>query len=78
MAFLADTGVPRPSRPLRLALCADRAEWLIAAVYGAMLAAILALTGSLADGRQTASSDTAVCHQRVLTVAPGLFSLPLH
>lgn len=78
MAFLADTGVPRPSLLSRLALRVDRTEWLIVAVYGAMLAVILAFTGSLAEGRQTASSDTAVCHQRVLTVAPGLFFLPIH
>lgn len=78
MAFLADTGVPRPSPRLYLALRVDRAEWLIVAVYGAMLAIILALTGSLVEGKQSASSDTAVCHQRVLTVAPGLFFLPIH
>lgn len=78
MAFLAYTGVPRPSSPLRHVLRADHAEWTIVAVYGALLAVILALTGSLAEGRQAASSDTAVCHQRVHTVAPGLFFLPIH
>jgi len=78
MAFLAHTGVPRPSPLLRHVLRADHAEWLIVGLYGALLAVILALTGSLADGRQAASSDTAVCHQRILTVAPGLFLLPIH
>lgn len=78
MAFLADTGVPRPSPLSRFTLRADRAEWLIVAVYGLALAVILAFTGSLADSRQAASSDTAVCHQRLLTMAPGLFPMPLH
>lgn len=78
MAFLADSGVPRPSLLSRFALRVDRAEWLIVAVYGLALAVILAFTGSLADSRLAASSDTAVCHQRVLTIAPGLFFLPLH
>jgi hypothetical protein len=78
MAFMAETGVPRPSPLSRLALRVDQAEWLIIAVYGLMLAAILAVTGPLADGRRTAPSDTAVCHQRVLTVAPGLFFIPIH
>ncbi|MFO1158713.1 MAG: hypothetical protein U1E60_07725 [Reyranellaceae bacterium] len=74
MAFLADTGVPRPSSLSHLA----SAEWLIVLVYGAMLAIILVFTGSLADSRPAASSDTAVCHQRMLTLAPGLSLLPLH
>ena len=77
MAFLADTGVPRPSPLSRLALRVDRAEWLIVVVYGLALAVILAFTGSLADSRPAASSDTAVCHQRVLTMAPGLFLVSL-
>lgn len=78
MAFLADTGVPRPSLLSRFALRVDRAEWLIVVVYGSVLAVILAFTGSLADSRQAASSDTAVCHQRLHVIAPGLFPMPLH
>lgn len=79
MASLADTGVPRHSLLSRLALRVDRAEWLIVAVYGLALAVILAFTGSLAKhSSRAASTDTAVCHQRVLTMAPGLFFLPLH
>ncbi|MGD9884920.1 MAG: hypothetical protein AB7F22_22705 [Reyranella sp.] len=78
MAFLADTGVPRPcSPPSRFALRVDHAEWLIVAVYGLVLAVILASTGSQADPRQGAPSDTAVCHQRVQMLAPGLFLLAL-
>ncbi|WP_395708071.1 hypothetical protein [Reyranella sp.] len=78
MAFLADTGVPRPSTLSRLTLRVERAEWLIVAVYGLALAVILAITGSLADSRPAAATGTAVCHQRVITLAPGLFLLPIH
>ena len=77
MAALADTGVPRLAALVRFA-SADRGEWLIVGLYGALLAAILVLHGGVAPGRAAASSDTAVCHQRLSTTLPGLFFVALH
>lgn len=77
MAALADTGVPRLAALARFA-SADRGEWLIVGLYGALLAAVLVLNGGVAPPRTIAPSDTAVCHQRLSTTLPGLFLVALH
>jgi hypothetical protein len=64
MAFLADSGVPRPPSSTRLVLPFDRSDWLLFVVYAVFLTTVLSLQGSLASGERTDFGGTAVCERQ--------------
>ena len=76
MAFPADSGVPRPFASPPAALL--RLEWLVCVAYAALLAAVLAMNGTVAHRSTSVPSDVGVCAQRLSMIAPGLFLVPLH
>ena len=73
MAFLADSGVPRPPSSTRLVLPFDRSDWLLVVVYAVFLTTILSLQGSLAGSEKADLGGTAVCEQRTFLPLNFLF-----
>jgi hypothetical protein len=74
MAVLAESGGPRPPLSTRLDLLFDRSEWLIVVPFAMILAAIVLVQGSMADGQRADPLGRAVCEQRTL-LTPNLFFL---
>ena len=73
MAFLADSGVPRPPSSTRLDLPFNRGDWLLVVAFAVFLATILVLQGSLASQGRSDFSATAVCER-----PPNFFFLAVH